>query len=295
MDSRLLKYFITIGETENISKAAEQLHITQPTLSRQLKKFEDDLGMDLFVRNQHGLTLTETGRLMLARAHEIVALTDKVYSEIDALKENVTAGNLSIGMVEINTSPIMPKVLDRFTRMFPDASFTYYSNTGNFILDRLDSGGLDCAILINPIDISKYNYINLDIEEESGVYVHRSNQFVSQGYILPEDLPKLELVVNSRADNLIFLRNWLGNDLMDQLSIKGYYNLILNAAPLVDNNIYSMVSLKSLGHVFNQEETVFLPLRPRMTSDCVFVWKKKDVVSNLLGEFIKILKDTVEN
>lgn len=218
-----------------------------------------------------------------------------MYTEIDALKQNVTTGNLSIGMVEINTSTVMPEVLKRFTQSFPDASFTYYSNTGNFILDRLDSGELDCAILINPIDISKYDYINLDIQEEWGVYVHRTNQFVSQGYIIPENLPELVLMVSSRSDNLVFLRNWLGNDLMDQLSIRGYYNLILNSAPLVDNNIYSLFSLKSLNHVFNPKETVFLPLRLRMMSECVFVWKKKDVVSNLLGEFIKILKDTVES
>lgn len=161
MEIRVLRYFWTIVEENSVSKAAEQLHITQPTLSRQLRELETELGTELFTREKNRLKLTEAGLFLKSRAEEILSLTQRTEQEFEDQKKLLFSGNISVGCVEADNSDTLSMMLEEFVADYPEVTFNIYTATGDDITDLLDKGLIDLAILLEPVDTAKYNKIVL--------------------------------------------------------------------------------------------------------------------------------------
>lgn len=158
MELRTLQYFLTVAREENITRASEALHITQPTLSRQMKQLEQELGTELFVRGRN-FALTEAGMLLRRRAEEVVDMMYKIESEIETAGE--VGGVISIGSGALKSSQFLPDVMSAFQKLHPKVRFEIYSNSSQYIKERMDRGLLDFGIMLEPIDIEQYEYIRI--------------------------------------------------------------------------------------------------------------------------------------
>ena len=167
MELRTLQYFLTVAREENITRASEVLHITQPTLSRQLQQLEQELGTELFVRGRN-FALTEAGMLLRRRAEEVVDMMYKIESEIETAGE--VGGVISIGSGALKSSQFLPEVMSEFQKLHPKVRFEIYSNSSQYIKERMDRGLLDFGIMLEPIDIEQYEYIRLEQKERWGAF-----------------------------------------------------------------------------------------------------------------------------
>jgi DNA-binding transcriptional LysR family regulator len=173
MDVRVLKYFLAVAREGNITKAADTLHVTQPTLSRQLMDLEDELGTELLIRGKRQVILTSSGILFQQRAQEIAALLDKTQRDI-AEHNNVVEGIVSIGCVETSASFLLPDVLETFNSLYPKVQYQIYTGNGDDIRDKIDSGLVDAGILIEPVEIAKYEFIHLPFQDIWGVLMRKN-------------------------------------------------------------------------------------------------------------------------
>ena len=161
MDFRLLKYFWTIAEEGTVSRAADILHITQPTLSRQLKELEEELGTELFVREKKKMILTEAGLFLKSRAEEILSLTNQTKQEFESRRNQLFSGHISIGCVEADNSDTLATILEELVSDYPQVTFHIFSGTSDDITEKLDKGLIDLAILLEPISLDKYESLTL--------------------------------------------------------------------------------------------------------------------------------------
>lgn len=285
MEIRVLKYFLMAAREENITKAAELLHITQPTLSRQLQQLEEELGVKLFQRSNHSIHLTEDGMLLKRRAQEIVALTDKTEKEFQHKEESVS-GEISIGSGETKSVHELAEILSLFREEYPAVSYDFYTANADDIKERLDKGLLDIGLLAEPVDISKYNFVRLNGRERWGILVREDSVLAAKEYVKPEDLLEIPLLMVRRPLVQSELAGWFDN-YYDQLHIVGTYNLINNAAVMVEKGIGCALCF-NLGVTFDKLR--FVPLLPAVETGAVIVWKKNQIASQAVYRFIDFLK-----
>lgn len=198
MELRVLRYFMTVARVESITHAAEILHITQPTLSRQLADLEDELGTQLLIRGKRKISLTDAGMLLLQRAEEILTIADKTEKEFKD-QINLVGGTISIGSVESLTTQVLSKILKAFNEEYPQVSYQVFSGTGDDIKERLDKGLLEVGILLEPINIEKYDFIRLPQKERWGVLTRADSPLARKDIITPKDLVGVPLFKSSRA------------------------------------------------------------------------------------------------
>lgn len=191
MELRTLQYFLAVVREENISRAADYLHLTQPTLSRQIAQLEEELGTQLFVRGRR-LALTDAGIMLRRRAEEVVSLMDKIESEFEEQSE--AGGIISIGSGGLGALQTLPAVMDSFRRKYPKVQYQFYTNSTDFIKERLEQGLLDFGLLLEPIDVSKYDYIRMKEKERWGLLMRSDNPLASKEYITRDDLPGSRLL-----------------------------------------------------------------------------------------------------
>lgn len=285
MEIRVLKYFLMAAREENITKAAELLHITQPTLSRQLQQLEEELGVKLFQRSNHSIRLTEDGMLLKRRAQEIVALTDKTEKEFQHKEESVS-GEISIGSGETKSVHELAEILSLFREEYPAVSYDFYTANADDIKERLDKGLLDIGLLAEPVDISKYNFVRLNGRERWGILVREDSVLAAKEYVKPEDLLEIPLLMVRRPLVQSELAGWFDN-YYDQIHIVGTYNLINNAAVMVEKGIGCALCF-NLGVTFDKLR--FVPLLPAVETGAVIVWKKNQIASQAVYKFIDFLK-----
>ena len=226
MELRVLKYFLMVAREENITKAAQLLHVTQPTLSRQLMQLEEELGVQLFHRGKHNVTLTEDGMLLRRRAQELVSLSEKTKMELQH-KEEMPTGEIAIGCGETKSMAALSEKMVSFRQKYPLVQFSIYSAIADDIKERLEKGLLDMGLLVEPVDISKYEFIRLPLKEQWGVLVRADSQLAEKEFVTPEDLRGVPLLMVRRELVKNELANWFG-DSFDQLEIAATYNLIVN-------------------------------------------------------------------
>lgn len=210
MELRTLQYFLTVAREENITRASEVLHITQPTLSRQIKQLEQELGTELFVRGRN-FALTEAGMLLRRRAEEVVDMMYKIESEIETAGE--VGGVISIGSGALKSSQFLPEVMSAFQKLHPKVSFEIYSNSSQYIKERLDRGLLDFGILLEPVDIEEYEYLRLPGRERWGLFMRADNPLAQKSSISRSDLLGVPLITPSRLYVQKEISNWLGSDI----------------------------------------------------------------------------------
>ncbi|WP_321387612.1 LysR family transcriptional regulator [uncultured Enterococcus sp.] len=286
MELRVLRYFWTIAEEGNISRAAELLHITQPTLSRQLMNLEEELGTQLFIREKKRLILTEAGLYLKDRAQEILSLADKTEKEFENQKKQLFSGVISIGCVEANSSEVLAGLLEEFISEYPQVSFNMFSGTGDDISEKLDKGLLDIGILLEPVQTDKYESISFPDKERWGVLVQKNSFLAQKEGVRPEELYGVPLMCSARPEVQRLLEEWMTVPL-DEMNIVGTYNLIFNVFPLVENQVGAALMIEGASLNLKNEQTRFIPLLPEVSTECVFVWKRHRVLSPVTNAFIK--------
>ena len=285
MEIRVLKYFLMVAREENITKAANLLHITQPTLSRQLIQLEEELGTTLFHRSKHRVVLTEDGMLLKRRAQEIIELADKAQKELTHKAEKFS-GEISFGCAETQNMTFLSQKMAAFRKKYPLVHYNVYSATADDLKDRMEKGLLDICLFTEPVDIGKYEFLRLKRKEVWGVLVRRDSPLAAMEKVTPEDLVKFPLLMSRREMVQNELANWFG-DLFDKIEIASNYNLILNAADMVKNN----VGIALCFYIENiSNDLRFIPFSPALETGAVLAWKKNFVFSPAATEFIHYIK-----
>lgn len=289
MEIRVLRYFLMTAREENITRAAELLHITQPTLSRQLMQLEEELGTKLFERSSHSIRLTEDGMLLRRRAQELVQLADSVEKEFRHSKEEMS-GTISIGSGETGSMQELAEIIRDFQEKYPLVQYDLYTATADEIKERLDKGLLDIGLLTEPVDIMKYSFIRMKRKEKWGILVRRDSKLVEKTSIGPSDLLDVPVFLAHRALVKNEIEGWFG-DYYDQVQIAGTYNLINNAAVMVRNHI-GVAFCFQLQSQF--DDLTYIPIEPQIETGAVIVWKKAQIVSRTTHQFISFLKESRE-
>lgn len=287
-----MRYFLTVAREGNITKAADVLHVTQPTLSRQLKDLEQELGKKLFIRSSHSIILTDEGMLLRNRAEEIVNMVDKLEAEFSSMEETI-GGDIYIGGGETEAMKHIARVAKDVQLRYPNIRYHLYSGNEEDITERLDKGLLDFGILIQPADISKYNYLNIPAKDVWGVVMRRDSPLALKESIQAADLLKAPLICSRQAMKQTFSKNefsdWFGED-FHKLNIVTTYNLAYNAAIMVEEGIGYAITLDKIVNTSTNSNLCFRPLQPRLESGLNIVWKKHHVLSAAADAFLKELQ-----
>jgi DNA-binding transcriptional LysR family regulator len=289
MEFRVLRYFLTVAREGSITKAADFLHVTQPTLSRQLKDLEQELGKKLFIRSSHSVILTDEGMLLRNRAEEIVNMVDKLEAEFSSMEETI-GGDVYIGGGETEAMKHIARVAKDVQLRYPNIRYHLYSGNEEDITERLDKGLLDFGILIQPADISKYNYLNIPAKDVWGVVMRKDSPLAVKETIQAVDLLNVPLICSRQAMKQTFSKNefadWFGED-FHKLNIVTTYNLAYNAAIMVEEGIGYAITLDKIVNTSSDSNLCFRPLKPRLESGLNIVWKKHQFFSAAADVFLK--------
>lgn len=291
MEFRVLQYFLAIAREESISGAAEYLHISQPTLSRQIKDLEEELGTVLFERGSRKITLTEDGLLLRKRTEEIVGLVNKTEAEIIAGKTSLN-GDVYIGCGETEGMTIIAKAMKKVQDIHPDIKFHLHSGNAEDITDRLEKGLIDFGILIGVHDISQYNYIKLPVKDISGILMRKDSMLAKKDVITAQDLIDLPLIVSAQGLKNDLIPKYLKNN--ENYHIIATYNLIYNASLMVKEGVGYALGLDKLINTDCTSELCFKPLEPKEEAEIVFVWKKYQHFSKSSQYFLNTIQKMFE-
>lgn len=295
MELRVLRYFLATAREGSITAAARALHVTQPTLSRQLRDLEDELGQTLLVRSNHCAELTPEGMLLRKRAEQILELVEKTESEFSSMGE-VVAGDVRIGGGETEAMSLIAEVIREFREDFPDVRCHIHSGNAQDVTERLEQGRLDFGVLIQPVDLEKYNHLDLPAKDVWGVVMRKDHPLAQKDSIAREDLRGVPLLCSRQVLQDASIRNdyaeWFGPDFL-KWNIVATYNLIYNAALMVKEGVGCAVTLDRLVNVTGSDELCFRPLSPRLESGLSVVWKKYQIFSTADELFLDRIREKV--
>lgn len=272
MEYRVLKYFLAVVREENMSRAAQVLHLTQPTLSRQIAQLEDELGAKLFERGNRAITLTHAGMLLQQRAEEIVALTEKTQQEFDDIYGQI-GGTVHIGSAGSLAAQALADWIEPFHQLYPGIRFDILYGNGAQIRDMLDQGLVDFGLLIEPVECEKYDFIRPNGSERWGLLMRGDVPLAAQASIAPGDLQSVPLLISRRMPMQGELANWLRAD-VESLPIVATYNLISGAVHLVEKGVGHAITLEGAVAAFDPLRFCFRPFEPEVRSHSILVWKK---------------------
>lgn len=288
MELRVLRYFLTVVREESITKASEVLHITQPTLSRQLSQMEEEVGVKLFERGSRRITLTNEGILLRRRAEEILQLVDKTEKELIEQEEQVE-GKIAIGCGEISSVQLLPELFRTFREKHPRVSFDIFTATADLVKEQMDKGLLDIGLLLEPVDIEKYDFIRLDMKENWVVLMRPDDPLTQKECVTAKDLSALPLILPRRMSVQSELASWFG-DYYEKLNVVFTSNLSTNAAIMVSNGLaYSMV-IEGAIPFWDQSKITYRPLSPALTATSVLAWKRGQPFGLAATKFIEHIR-----
>lgn len=290
MEFRVLRYFLAVAREQSISAAAQALHLTQPTLSRQLRELEEELGKQLMVRGSRRIELTEDGMLLRKRAEEIMELVSRTQAELSSPDEAVT-GDVYIGTGETDGVRRLARAARQLRESCPGIRFHVVSGDASDVCERLDKGLLDFGVLLGDIDETKYNHIQLPMRDVWGVLMPRSSPLAELESVRPRDLWDKPLILSRQVDNKSGLYRWLGRE-PDQLNTVATYNLIYNASLMVDEGMGYAFTLDKLVNTTGSQ-LCFRPLEPRLELGMYLVWKKYRVFSRAAELFLETLEESL--
>lgn len=289
MELRILKYFLAVAREESISGAAQALHMTQPTLSRQLMDLEEELGKQLLIRGSRRITLTEEGMLLRKRAAEILDLVEKAEAELTAPDE-VVNGDIYIGGGETESMRMIAEIATGLQRSCPDIRYHLYSGNADDVTERLDKGLLDFGVLIEPANMKKYDYIRLPATDTWGLLMPRDCPLAARPVVRPQDLWYLPIITSQQSMLSNEFSGWLGKE-FEKLRIVATYNLVYNASLLVAAGMGYALCLDKLVNTSEESPLCFRPLEPRMEVHLDIVWKKYQVFSGAAERFLKEVRE----
>ena len=286
MELRVLRYFLAVAEEGNITWAAQLWRISQPTLSRQLKQLEEELGVTLFERGSHTITLTEEGRLLRERAQTIVSLADKTEFELKQ-SGNDLSGEIAVGCGEVRGMTLLSQRMAAFRERHSNVRFRVTSTTSDIIQEQIEQGLMDFGLLTDPVDVGQYEFLRTGITEHWSAMVPGNHPLAEHESLTPQDLKDVPLLFPMRTPVHNLLLNWFGQ-YADQAraNIAGYCSLTNNAAVMVTNGLGIFLGL-DLGMCYPGVRAI--PLSPALQTGSVIVWKKQASTSPAAAEFARFL------
>ena len=286
MEIRVLRYFLAVVREQNISRAAESLHLTQPTLSRQLAELEAEIGRPLFERGRR-LSLTEAGVMLRRRAEEAVALVDRI--EADFRQSEDVGGTIAVGSGVYAAGAEVIRALEEFALRYPSVQYEIYTNSADTLRDRLDAGLLDFAILQEPIDVAHYDYFRLPTKENWGVLTRAGSELAKKKKIRRQDLAGRRLINTGRLSVRKEVEHWLGD--MTELQIFACHNLVDNSLPLVESGFADAITIEGAVCHYDPAQFAFRPFDPPLTSTVVLAWKRFQPAFGASGRFLEFMRE----
>ena len=294
MELRVLHYFLAVAREQSISAAAKSLHLSQPTLSTQLRALEEELGKQLLVRGSKGsrkITLTEEGMLLRKRAEEILELVRKTENEI-VLVDDAIAGEVYIGAGETRIMRIIARTACALQKECPDIHCHSSSGNADYVMEQLEKGLIDFGLLYAAVDPLRYNSIPIPLRDEWGVLMRRDAPLAHHASIAPADLFDQPLIISQQEDAIQHISQWMGRD-PSQLRVIATYNLIFNASLLAEEGLGYTLSFDGL---INTKDSLlcFRPLDPPLYAQAILVWKKYQIMTKAAEKFLHRLQEDLQ-
>lgn len=294
MEIQVLKNFLAVAREGNITNAANHIHIAQPSLSRQIKNLEDELGQKLFIRGSHSVSLTPEGMILRKRAEDVIAMIDKIEDEFYTMGDSVS-GDIHVGGGETYVFRYIVNILKDLQKDYPNIHYHLYSGNAAEVTERLDKGLLDFGLLMQPADLTKYNCINLPEKDIWGVVMRKDSPLAEKESVTCEDLTDLPLICSRQSiqkmEGNTFVE-WFGGKL-DRMNIIATFSLVYNAVIMVQQGMGYMITVDNLANTSVNPDLCFRPLSPTVEAGLTIVWKKYQMFSapaeKLLERFHKFL------
>ena len=284
IETRLLHYFLAVAREQNITRAAEALHVTQSTLSKQMMDLERQLGKQLLIRGNRSVTLTEEGTFLRKQAQEIMELMDKTESVFHAGDE-IVGGDIYLGCAETPAMEQITKVFQSIHADYPGVQFHIFSGDAASVMEKLDKGLLDVGIMLGPVVYERFDYLRLPYKDAFGLLMPQNCPLASRPTVRREDLLDLPMIVSQQTHHGLARTEWFGRN-YDSLHIVATYNLIYNATHLVEQGVGYAFCLDGLVDAQHRNLT-FRPFDPPLEVDIVAVTKKYQPFSPAAKVFIE--------
>ena len=288
MEIRVLRYFLEIAREENMSRAAERLHVSQPTLSKQMKDLEQELGKKLFRRSSASIHLTDEGKLLRKRAEDILSMVDKTQEEFQSLTE-VTGGDVHIGCAESVGMRHLARVISCFQQRYPGFRYHLYSGDTEPIAERLDRGLLDFGVIAEPPDLSRCHSIELPGKDLWGAVLRRDHPLSAKSCITPEDLSGVSLLCSRQALKADIPR-WC-REKADHLNVTGSLDLSFNGGVFAAEGLGIVLTFKGILNTGPESPLCFRPLQPSLETSLYFIWRRYQVFSPIAERFLEAVQD----
>lgn len=288
MEIRVLRYFLAVAREEGINRAAEVLHITQPTLSRQLSQLEDEVGVKLFHRGSKKITLTNEGILLRRRAEEILSLVDRTERELME-QDELVEGRIVIGGGELAAMQVLPEIIESFREKYPLVTFDIFTGNADLVKEQMEKGLIDIGVLLEPIDIEKFEFIRLQGKERWVVLMRSDDALAGKEAVCAKDLENKPLILPRRTNVKNELSNWFGA-LFQEQQVLFTSNLTTNSALMVQRGLAYSIVIEGSIPFWNKEKIAYRPLCPELTANSVLAWKKQQPFSLAATKFIEHMK-----
>ena len=295
MELRVLSYFLAVAREQSIIRAAESLHLSQPTLSTQIRNMEKELGKQLLIRGTKGsrkVTLTEDGMILKKRAEEILNLVEKTEKEI-TLSDSIIMGDIYIGTGETDAFRQLAKAAKELQNTYPGIHYHISSGNAEFVMEQLDKGLIDFGIVFGNVDSAKYNSLKMPAKDTWGVLMQYDSELAEKESISPEDLWDKPLIISHQKNQDTELSAWIKQDLSN-LNIIATYNLLFNASLLVDEGLGYAIGLDKIINISESSNLCFRPLTPKVEAEMHIIWKKYQIFSKAAEKFMLELKAFLE-
>lgn len=289
MELRVLKYFLTVATEGNITRAVDILHVTQPTLSRQLKELEDEMGTALLIRGKRSVTLTDEGFLFRQQAETIVELADKLEHTFTD-KKDIICGTVRIGATEAVGGRTLAVCMKEFREKYPGVQFELYNGMADNIKEMIEHGLLDLGLVMEPIDTAKFEYVRMPQKETWGILVRRDHQLAKKETVTAEDIKQYPLIMPGRENAKEQILHWMQCE-ERHLDIPAYYNILSNAALLVEAGMGCAVCLDGALSIHADPELCFRQIHPAHVTRSVILWKKNHLFSQAASLFVQTIQE----
>ena len=287
MEIRVLRYFLETAKEGNMTRAAERLLISQPTMSKQLKELENELGAKLFIRSNYSIRLTEAGMLLRDRAEDILSLVDKTEAEFKSLEET-NSGDIFVGAPESEAMSLFAEAVHSLQKNYPKIRCNIYSGNLSDVCERLDKGLLDFAIVMSYVDLSKYNYLELPMKDTWGILMRKNDPLAGKNSFEASDLDKLPLICSRQWIDQESPR-WLGAAAKD-MNVVATYNLVFNGSVMVRAGMGYAVVLDKLVNTGEESDLAFIPLSGVPQTEMYVIWRKYQTFTPIAYLLLQELK-----
>ena len=289
MELRVLRYFLTVADEGNITRAADILHVTQPTLSRQMMELEDEMGTPLLIRGKRSVTLTDEGFLFRQQAETIVELADKLEHTFTDRKD-IICGTIRIGATEALGGRTLAVYMKEFREKYPNVQFDLYNGMADNIKEMTERGLLDLGLVMEPIDTAKFEYVRLPQKETWGILIRQDHELAGKETVTAEDIKQYPLIMPGRENAKNEILHWMQCE-ESQLNIPAYYNILSNAALLVEAGMGCAVCLDGALSIHADPELCFRQILPAHITRSVILWKKNHLFSRAASLFVQTIQE----